>query len=176
MNIYEALTKDHDELKPLLDQLVATSEHNESTKQLLDQIREALVPHSRAEEAVFYNALREIPATKEIVGHSFREHKEAEAILMALRGLEKISIEWTGAARKLREALLHHIADEQGRVFPAARQVLFDEEARQMAVAFQQAKRETAQRGNVRHLERSIANLMPTRFAKTGRNVRVPRV
>jgi len=174
MDIYEALRNDHDELKPLLDQLVVVSEQNADTQRLLDQIRDMLIPHSRAEEAVFYNALREISSTKDLIGHSFREHMEAEAVLRTLRGLEKINVEWTGAAEKLREALLHHIEEEQGRIFTAARQVLLAEEARQMALAFQQAKREAQSKGDLANMGQMIANLMPSRFRTANRDMPRP--
>ena len=175
MLIYEALISDHNELKPLLDQLVAASQVNARTKDLLDQVQKLLIPHSRAEEAVFYNALRSIDSVKDIVNHSYTEHMEAEALLRALKGLGAIGIEWTTATKKLRESLLHHIADEEGRVFTQARQVLLDEEARQMAQAFAQAKRRAQQQGDLKNLGDLVANLMPPRFKQTQTPAGLPR-
>ena len=48
-------------------------------KGLLDQIRTEVIPHAHAEEAVFYNALRELGQGKGIVLDSYREHATAEA-------------------------------------------------------------------------------------------------
>jgi hemerythrin superfamily protein len=171
MDIYQTLTNDHDRLKPLLDQLVAASEVNDNTKDILNQIRDLLVPHSRAEEAVFYNSLRGLDLTKELVMDGYREHLEAETLLRSLRGLEKINIEWTAAAKKLRDILNHHIADEEDRIFPQSKQVLLDEEVRQMAVAFDQLKQKATEQGDLKNSLDLIANMMPNRFSQRMREM-----
>ncbi len=166
MDIYQALTADHDALKPLLDQLVATAENDQRTKDLLDKIHAALIPHARAEEAVLYNSMREFEATKDLVGHSYREHVEAEATLQLLRGLASVNVDWTAAAKKLRDDLNHHIAEEETKIFGAARLVLLDNEAEQMATAFQRLKEESSERGDLKNTLALVANMMPARFAE----------
>lgn len=165
MDIYEVLKADHDKLKPLLNKLVQATEANQETTRILSQIRDELVPHSRAEEAVFYNSLREIDAAKGEVQHSYTEHMEAETLLRTLQGLNKINADWTKAAQKLKDALEHHIEEEEGRVFSAAKKVLLDEEARQMSDAFQRLKPEIQEQGFMQNTLDMIANMMPKRFA-----------
>lgn len=166
MDIFEALTNDHDQLKPLLNKLVTASENNDETKQLLDQILSLLIPHSRAEEAVFYNSLREIPDTKDLVGESYQEHAKAETLLRTLRGMATINADWTKGVRKLKEDLEHHIAEEEGPIFQAARQVLLEEETHQMAKAFARMKPEIQEQGAIKNTLEMVANLMPKRFSE----------
>lgn len=161
MDIYQALTHDHNQLKPLLDKLVVATENDQSTKALLDQIRDLLIPHSRAEEAVFYNTLRGFPAQKEQISHSFNEHMQAEVLLRTMRGLEKINIEWTAAAKKLRETIFHHISEEEGKVFDQARQILLAEEAKQLGLAFEEAKRQASQQSGMKNTVDMVANMLP---------------
>lgn len=164
MDIYQALINDHEALRPLLDQLVTASEMDADTDYLLDRIENLLIPHSRAEEAVFYNSLREIDAGKELVAHSYAEHMKAEAVLRTLQGLEKLNIEWDAAAKKLREGLLHHMAEEEGEIFPKARQMFFEIEAQQMVPAFEEAKRVAEQQGDLKNTLDMIGNMLPERL------------
>ncbi len=166
MLIYEALKKDHDTLKPLLDQLVnASSLDDESRTSLINQIRDEIVPHARAEEAVFYNSLASIDASKGIVTHSYGEHMAAETMLRTLQGLDKVGLEFETLAKQFRDSVLHHIQEEETRVFAEARQVLLDEEARLMADAFEKMKPEVREQGFMKNTLNMIANMMPQRFA-----------
>ncbi len=58
MNIYDALKKDHTEVKEMLTRLIALRNDDEDGRhELVEQIRDALIPHARAEEMVLYNTL-----------------------------------------------------------------------------------------------------------------------
>lgn len=164
MDIYEALKRDHDQLKPLLQELVIATEINSGTKQVLKQIRDLLVPHSRAEEAVVYNSLRQTPEGKDIVAHSYTEHMEAEMLLRTLQGLSAIGIEWTTAAKKLRDSLEHHVREEETKIFSVARRVFTEEESIQLAQAFETLKPKVEHEGMMKNTLDMVANMMPKRF------------
>src|SRR5438105_4888777 len=124
MLIYDALKKDHDKIKTLLAKLVDSSEKDkESRDTLIAEIRDELIPHARAEEAVFYNSLRSIDIAKDIVKHSYTEHMEAEGLLRTLQGMEKLDMDWTKTADKLKKAVEHHITEEESKIFTAAKQL-----------------------------------------------------
>src|SRR5438552_3887791 len=88
MKIYDSLKKDHEKLKLLLQDLVTENQRIDVYKNLLTQIRDELVPHARAEEAVLYNSIRDMNTGKEIVAHSYKEHMEAETLLRTLQALK----------------------------------------------------------------------------------------
>lgn len=165
MVIYDELKKDHATVKNLLGKLIATDKEDSKTwKALVKQISEELIPHSRAEEAVLYNTLREIPNAKSIVAHSYQEHMMAEGLLRSLQVMETFDINSINTAKKLKEALEHHIAEEEGRVFSAARQVFTEEEAVGMGEAFLKLKPELKGESFMRNTVELISNLMPERL------------
>lgn len=53
---FEQLKRDHEEVKQILSQMVESSNKSRKTE-LKKQLEKSLVPHMRAEEAVFYPAL-----------------------------------------------------------------------------------------------------------------------
>lgn len=164
-DIYQVLKADHNELKPALDELVTLSEKGLDTKPTLDLIKELLVPHSRAEEAVFYNSLRSIDGTFGTVAHAYEEHMMADTLLKTLLGLEKVDAEPVAVAKKLRESLLHHIKEEEEEIFPKARKVFLDVEAVQMAAIFQEAKEKAADQGDLKNMVDMVANMLPPRVS-----------
>lgn len=162
MNIYDDLKQDHQKVKALLADL-SSAETAEERRQLVTEIRDLLVPHSRAEEAVLYNTLREFDQSKEVVAHSYQEHVKAETLLRALQVTETVALNWKTGVDKLREDLEHHIEEEEDKVFSAAKRLLAEEEAVQMGKAFRQLKPEIGA-GILSSQVTLMANLMPPRL------------
>lgn len=176
--IYEALSKDHRHFEQLLDRLLEASKtDNDQWKSILDELRRGVIAHAHAEEAVFYNALREADKSKDLVRHSYNEHAMAEAQMRALGAAKFIDKNWTSMVEKLRKDLLHHIEEEESRVYASARQVFSDDEAQQIGAAFERMKLETAKGGDsmIASTIDLIANLLPPRLTNMFRkNVKVP--
>lgn len=140
-DIYTLLKKDHKHVAWLLDRLVACSENkNQEWKAIVDQIRDELIPHSRAEEALFYNAIRDRDPKAEGVGHAFSEHAMAEMELRTLQAMKAIDVNWTTLAKKLRDDLTHHVQHEENEVFAAAERVLTPAEAITIGERFEKLK------------------------------------
>lgn len=172
MTIYDALSKDHREFERLLDRLLAASKSdNDEWKSVLDELRRGVVAHAHAEEAVLYNSLREADQAKGLVMHSYAEHLKAETEMRALGAAKLIDANWTSMVEKLRHDLLHHIQEEESRVFAAARQVFTDGEATQLGAAFERLKLETAKDGDsmIASTMDLIANLLPPRLVSAFR-------
>lgn len=164
MAIYDALIKDHRKVTELLNELVMLDEGGDAHSALIDQIRDELIPHARAEEAVFYNSLRSLDEAKDIVMHAYQEHVEAETLLRTLQAKDKIDLDWKETAQKLRKAVLHHIDEEEGKVMNVARQVFTEEEAKMMEEAFETLKPDIKEEGLMKTSIEMITNLMPKRF------------
>jgi hemerythrin superfamily protein len=172
MDIYEALRADHRKVESLLDRLTQASQSgNDEWKTLIEQIRDDLVPHSRAEEAVFYNALREMEASKSEVTHSYLEHTMAETELRTILAMKAIDTNWKSAIEKFSNDVRHHVAEEESRVFTAARQVFSDEEARQIGEAFERLKPHFAKDSEsmIKSNIDLVANLLPRRLVSSFR-------
>lgn len=172
MQIYEALSKDHREFERLLDRLVEASKANDDGwKGILDELRRGVLAHARAEEAVFYNALREEEAGKGLVLHNYAEHTKAEALIRTLGAAKVLDATWTSIVEKLRDDLTHHIEDEESAVFAAGRNAFSDAEAIQIGGAFARMKVEIAKSGDsmIASTIELIANLLPPRLSSTFR-------
>jgi len=166
MTIYNNLKQDHDRLKGLLQSLVLATENNHETKQILVEIENELVPHSRAEEAIFYNTIREETDNSKLkIANSFREHAQAETLLRTLQGLEVIGVEWGRAAAQLKDSIEHHIAEEEGEIFAVAQEIITMEEADQLGQAFEKAKDQFREQGTLKNAMQFVSNMLPSRFA-----------
>lgn len=172
MDIYEALKKDHQEVKELLDELIALQEDDDYRYVIIEQIRSHLIPHSRAEESVFYNTLRAVNADKKLVFHGYQEHLEAETLLRSLQVMDKLDFAWKGVATKLREAILHHVQEEETEIFTEARAAFTDEEAIAMCDAFLQLKPKIEKEGFIQTTADMIVNMMPPRLTDKLRSYR----
>jgi hypothetical protein len=171
MDIYEALKTDHVAIKNLLDELCSLREDDEYRFVLIEEIRNHLVPHSRAEESVFYNTLRAINADKKIVFHGFQEHFEAEALLRTLQVMDKMNLNWKATASKLRETVFHHIKEEESEIFAEAQAAFSRQEAIAMGEAFEQLKPKVLQEGFVKNTVDMVINMMPPRLADKIRDI-----
>jgi hemerythrin-like domain-containing protein len=171
MEIYEALMKDHEEVRALLDDLVSLKDDDEYRYVIIEEIRNNLIPHSRAEESVFYNTLRAVNADKKIVFHGFQEHLEAETLLRTLQVMDKMNVGWKATAEKLRDAVNHHIQEEESDIFEEARAAFTSEEAVAMCEAFEQLKPKIEQEGFVKNTVDMVINMMPPRLADKIRGI-----
>lgn len=165
MKIYDELKKDHDNVQRLLKKL-HEAETAESRRSLITEIRDALVPHSRAEEAVLYNVIRDLDESQGLIVHSYEEHVMAETLLRGLQVTESVALHWQGGVKKLSEALAHHISNEEDKVFAAAKQVISSEEAEMLGRAFVELKPRLGANLIASQFE-LISNLMPQRFRKS---------
>jgi hemerythrin superfamily protein len=166
MQIYDLLKKDHVKVKALMKDLVSLKEKDEPRRhKLISDIRDALIPHSRAEESVLYNSLRTIDSSKSMAMHGYVEHLEAEALLRTLQVAGKIDAGWRETALRLQKALDHHVAEEEGPLFSAAKQLFTDQEAEMMGEVFTEMKPEIKEEGIVGTTIDMLANLMPPRLS-----------
>lgn len=84
----------------------------------------ALEIHARVEEEVFYPALREAGVEPELLAKSEPEHEEMRAAIARVRGLQVTDPEHPTALAALMQGVLHHVADEEARVLPAAERLI----------------------------------------------------
>jgi hemerythrin-like domain-containing protein len=98
--------------------------------------------------------------------HGFREHMEAEAMLRSLQAMDKVDASWKETAWKFKEAIEHHIQDEEGRLFTVAKQLFTQTEAVAMAETFEALKPKIKEEGFMKNTLDMVANLMPPRFSQ----------
>lgn len=123
-NIFEALRKDHDIQRELLNSLVDTSGETKKRKEIFEALKHELKIHEDGEERYFYNPLIKIDMTQEHARHGVAEHHEIDEIIEQMEATEMDSSAWLKYAKNLKEKVEHHLEDEEHTFFQLAGKVL----------------------------------------------------
>jgi hemerythrin-like domain-containing protein len=142
-DILDTLKKEHDEVKELLGDL-SDAETAAQRRTLVKKIKAALVPHTKAEEKVVYDAviaLRDKGAQMD--GYEgYLEHEWAAKTLQRLEAIgNAASPEHKAAGKVLKELVEHHIDEEERNVWSDVKENFSADERQEMNVAFLAAKR-----------------------------------
>lgn len=135
-NILDTLKSEHDVLRALFREVNATADaETERRANLLKGIEDALVPHAKWEETVFYPAFAERANHQQLLLYttSMAEHRAVElAVLPDLMACDLDSREFAGTAKVLSEQILHHAEEEETELFAAVRQLFSADELMRM--------------------------------------------
>jgi len=124
MDALTLLKKDHDKVKRLLGELESTTERGVKTRsELFATIKGELTVHEMIEEEIFYPELRAHPKAKDIVLEGYQEHHVVDLLMSELEALDVTDETWGAKAKVMQENIEHHIEEEEGEMFPKARQV-----------------------------------------------------
>lgn len=166
MDIYNECMRDHREIKALLRELVCLDKDDDYRFVLIPEIRNALVAHGRAEEAVLYHSLRcESPKAAKLALQGLREHVEIETALWILQAVDRVGANWKPMARKLSALVDSHLKEEELKIFPLAKRLFGQREANKMGKAFRGIRPALEQRGELRSTVEMMLNLLPPRVA-----------
>jgi hemerythrin-like domain-containing protein len=119
----------------------------DNSKQTLLKIKQMLEPHMTGEEELFYPKLEEHKDLKELVEHAYEEHDEARSLMSEVEGMDAGSKEWTSKLQKLQQSIQHHVEEEEGKVFSAAKKVFSNDQAQKMAQQYMEFKKSFMQQG-----------------------------
>ena len=135
------LETDHRRFEDLLKQGGKTTERAvKSRTALLDTITAELKIHELIEESVLYPALKPHAEARDIVLEGFQEHHVADLIVKELHDLARDDERWGAKFKVLKESIEHHIEEEEGEMFPTARQVLSPEELKDLGARMREMK------------------------------------
>jgi hemerythrin-like domain-containing protein len=142
VDLLDTLKKEHDEVKSLLADL---GEANTAAqrKSLVLKIKGALVPHTKAEQKVLYDAVIAIRDREvQVDGHEgYAEHELASKTLQKLEGIANAtSPEHVAVAKVLRELVEHHIKEEEDAVWGDAKDNFSADQRKEMNVTYLAAK------------------------------------
>jgi iron-sulfur cluster repair protein YtfE (RIC family) len=136
LDAIELLTKQHREAQEMLARLAG----GEAKRELFGQLKDALTLHTRMEEEVFYPELEDFEETHALVEESYDEHRRVDQLLKRMSeaseraagetGVE--SSDWRGMLAELRDAVTHHVNEEEGEMFPRAAKLLKPDRLRDM--------------------------------------------
>jgi iron-sulfur cluster repair protein YtfE (RIC family) len=137
LDIYSLIRQDHQKVIDIFDRLDALEIAAAERTQLFKSLKQELTVHKEAEENTFYAALSDLPEISERIEESLEEHVDIEELLEELDVLDSDSDEFTAQLRELKEEVEHHIEEEEGVIFPLARDLLTPAQAERIAQAMQ---------------------------------------
>jgi hemerythrin superfamily protein len=124
MDAIAMLKADHDKVKKLLAELESTTERGVKTREeLFATIKGELTIHEVIEEEIFYPALKSHPKAKDLVLEGYEEHHVVDLLMGELEALDVSDETWGAKALVMKENVEHHIEEEEGEMFPQAREV-----------------------------------------------------
>jgi hemerythrin superfamily protein len=142
-DILDTLKQDHRDVAEMLEKLV-DSHGAVERKKLLESIKEALVPHLRAEEKVVYDAVRGLRG-KEQKTHAeegYLEHGLADKTLGQLGKMsDTLSPEFTAGVKVLKELVEHHVEEEETNIWADVKEHFSDDDRVAMNRKFLAAKK-----------------------------------
>ena len=135
-DILKTLKDEHDQLRDLFEQMEKTTERAEKGRlDLLEKIKQGLIPHAVWEEEVFYPAFKERADRDGLKSHAeaIAEHRAVELrVLPDLEAASPTTTEFAGRAKVLGEFVDHHAKEEESTMFKMARSMFNTEERAQM--------------------------------------------
>ncbi|NDV98359.1 hemerythrin domain-containing protein [Salipiger sp. PrR002] len=127
-SIYDAITKDHEHHRTLLDRIDKTEGDSPERREAWGEFYREIKSHSAAEEEEFYSALMKETWGQDAARHSVHEHAEMDEILEELNEMDMSSSGWLTRFRTLKHDYEHHMEEEEDEVFTRARKVVGEED------------------------------------------------
>jgi hemerythrin superfamily protein len=141
MDALKLLKTDHDKVKKLLAELEETTERGVKTReQLFATIKGELTVHETIEEEIFYPELKTHPRAKEIVLEGYEEHNVVDTLMSELEETAVDDETWGPKAKVMKENIEHHIEEEEGDMFAAARKVFEESELEDLGARMERRK------------------------------------
>jgi hemerythrin superfamily protein len=142
-DILDTLKQDHRDVAEMLDRLVESS-GAATRRDLLASIKNALVPHLRAEEKVVYDAVLALRGNeqKEHGEEGYMEHALGDKMLTQLGKMkDMMSPEFTAGAKVLKELVEHHVEEEEKNIWADVEEHFSEEQRMEMNKKFLAAKK-----------------------------------
>lgn len=114
-----ALIADHERVTQLFDQFEESEPPMKAA--LARQICQELKVHAQVEEEFFYPAARDAIEDVELIDEALEEHSEAKQLIARIEasGADPEALE--NLVLQLRDAIDHHVEEEESEVFPQVR-------------------------------------------------------
>lgn len=137
------LKEDHDRVEKAFKEFEKLDrEDTETVRQLVQTVCEDLKIHTTLEEEIFYPAVREAIDDEDIMNEASVEHETAKMLIEQLENMQPDDPNYYATFTVLGEYVMHHVEEEEGEMFPAAKKTDIDFEA--LAQQMKERKEELA--------------------------------
>ena len=122
MNVLELLKEDHSNVKSLFEKFDRTDKSSQEKKtELFEKMRRELKLHSRAEEEIFYPALKALNGEgRRLVSEALKEHRDVDELLTQISRLKPCGKNFDDKMETLIENVDHHVQEEEEEIFRLA--------------------------------------------------------
>ena len=122
-NAIDLLKKDHEEVEELFDQFEDAKEddNDEMRAALASSICSALTVHAQIEEELFYPAMRKVAELGDLIDEAAVEHQSLKDLIAQLKGMRPGDDLFDAKVKVLSEYVKHHVKEEEGEIFPEAK-------------------------------------------------------
>jgi len=123
----DLLKQDHERVEKAFKEFEKMDRQDtEACRGLIERVCEALTEHSTLEEEIFYPAVREAIDDDDLMSEAAVEHETARMLIEQLQNMGPDDPNYFATFTVLGEYVRHHIKEEQGEMFPAARKAGLD--------------------------------------------------
>ncbi len=143
MNVLKLLKKDHSTVQSLFSTFDHTGKSSHEKKgELFEKIRRELQIHSRAEEEIFYPALKSLNGDgRKLVTEALKEHGDVDELLTRISRLTPADKNFDEKMETLIETVDHHVAEEEGEIFRFAEENYSQEELEELGRQIEERKK-----------------------------------
>jgi len=128
-NALDLLMQDHREVQKNFRKAERMETGDRELQQLVEQTCAALTLHAEIEEQVFYPAVRQATDDQDMMEEAQVEHDSAKQLIAQLQGMGPRDDRYKATFKVLGEYVNHHIEEEEGQIFRAARRAKLDLDA-----------------------------------------------
>ena len=133
MDPLKMLEDDHETVKKILGDLEDTTERAVKTRtELFGRLEREMRVHEVLEEEILYPALKEHDKAKDLALEGYEEHHVVDTIMGEMRDVSVEDETWTAKFSVMKENIEHHIEEEEGEMFPKAREIFSADELEEM--------------------------------------------
>jgi hemerythrin superfamily protein len=137
--LIKIIKKDHEELKEIFGKLEKASNKSQREK-LVGQLFQEIEPHMEGEEKALYPELQKHKEAKESALEGVEEHHVAKMVLQELLDTPASDDRFLAKAIVLKTLVLHHIQEEEDKIFKLYKKTVSDNKAQQVLDNFNKAK------------------------------------
>lgn len=139
MDIFELIKTDHRKAEEIFSAIEKTKS-SKTLDKYFNQLYQELSLHAQVEELTFYPTIRNHEGTEELLEEAEEEHTEVKVMLEQMKSMDSSSEEFKDKLSQLKEAVQHHVQEEENEVFSQVRQLMSAEELKQLATEFKEVK------------------------------------
>jgi hypothetical protein len=140
LSIYTVLEGEHNEVSLLFKALEATPNTETGRTALFEKLCLELKSHTLAEQTTVYDKVKALEGTKTMIEHAEHEHEQVENLLNELDSMDIATDAWLLKLTELKQAVDHHVREEESKIFDTMHSLFTDDQARALADEFQERK------------------------------------